>query len=215
MTTTRESQLQQDISRLERSINEIQEQIAYLAEVRQAQKPTPVLAAAEGDPVEEARREIAAEKVAKQLAEEQTALYAVLARYQEPLTAARAELTRLQRERVLESSRAIVEAANNKLIAIATEIESLRDRQKELLIQAVKLSRDPELKAAFKDLDITESYLDVCLVNREASGFDSPNLGKLNSLSLVLGDRLKGLPPTQKWAIVSQSLVSSGDLRNG
>jgi hypothetical protein len=208
-----ENQLKQDIGNLERSILEIQGQIAQLGERRQAQVPRLVLAGVAGDPIKEAAQAIAAEKLANELATEQTAMYAVLARYEEALTAARADLAQVQKEGALLSSRLVLDAANNELIAIASQIQQLRDRQKELLIQAVKVSKKPELQAALKILGIGGSYVDLWMLSSESSGFDSPNLGKLISLNFASGDGLKELPSTQKWTVVSQSLIKAQDFK--
>lgn len=122
------------------------------------------------------------------------------------------QIAEIQHERGLDAARALINATNEELVAIAKEIEETRQRHKELLIQAVKIANRPEVEKACKTLNIRR-YLDIFLPERGAVGFDSPNLGKMGQLTLATGNSLSESDPTQKWSIVSQQVISMKDFK--
>lgn len=207
-----EAELKKDVARCEKAIAEVNRQIAALNQKRSEIAPS--LTTGSADPIAEAQAAVEAERRARDFTDQQSALYAVLAKYQASLAETKQQIAEIQQQRGLSASRALITATNEELVGIAKELEEVRQRQKELLIQAVKVANRPEVEKACKALKLG-NYLDLWIPERGADGFDSPNLGKMGQAKLASGDRLNESDPFQRWSIVSQQVISRKDFKNG
>lgn len=204
-----EEVLIRDLEGTQAAIAQIEQELAN----RRQERESLALMPAGSDPMSQARAMVEAERKAQELKTEESILLTTRSKLVAQRAEVQRELARIAVERDTSAAQALIDDVNGELLDIATEIQKLRDRQKKLLIRASKIAHQPQVAQALRALGIKGSFCDIWLPDRESSSFDSPSLGKLSSLKLVTAqEELKEHPASQRWSIVSQSLVSGRDL---